>query len=138
MRCWPAGAGSTVACSRTQVSLWKRKTAWSPAARAGLMSLLGLLPIIQAGVGRELVAGDDFAVGGRVFFGDDFDGGEVRGEAGAGELVGLLGVVALGHEDEAVAGGERRRGFRRRRGGARSPARRWSGRSCGCGRVFRR
>ena len=48
---------------------------------------------------------------GGVFFGDDFDGGEVRGEAGAGQLVGLLGVVALGHEDEAVAGGQLGEGF---------------------------
>src|ERR1017187_3223582 len=33
MRCWLGGAGSTMACSRTHVSLWKRKTAWRPAAR---------------------------------------------------------------------------------------------------------
>ena len=63
------------------------------------------------GVGRELVAGDDLAVGRGVFFLDDFNGGEVAGEAGAGELVGLLGVVALGHEDETVAGGQLGEGF---------------------------
>jgi len=35
------------------------------------------------------------AVGLFVFFGKDFDGGEVVFEAGAGEFVGLLGEVAL-------------------------------------------
>ena len=44
---WPFGAALTSACSSTHVSLWKRKTALRPAASAGLMSLLGLLPIIQ-------------------------------------------------------------------------------------------
>ena len=41
-----------------------------------------------------------------MLFGQDLDGGEVGGEAGAAELVGLLVGVALGDEDEAVAGGE--------------------------------
>ena len=52
------------------------------------------------------MAGDDLAVGLWVFFGDDFDGGKVAGEAGAGELVGLLGLVAFGHEDKPVAAGQ--------------------------------
>ena len=75
------------------------------------MSLLGLLPIIQLVWGASSWRAMTCVVGGRVFFGDDFYGGEVGGEAGAGELVGLLGAVALGHEDEAVARGELGKGF---------------------------
>jgi len=41
-----------------------------------------------------------------VLFGEDLDGGEVGGEAGALELSGLLFGVSFGDEDEAVAGGE--------------------------------
>ena len=52
------------------------------------------------------------AVGGLVLFRQDFDGGEVRGEAGAVELVPLLAVIALGDEDAAVARGRARRGWR--------------------------
>ena len=37
-----------------------------------------------SGVGRELVADDDLAVGGRIFFGDDFNGGEVAGRGRSG------------------------------------------------------
>ena len=94
------------------------------------MSLLGLLPIIQLVVRRELVAGDDCAVGRRVLFGDDFDGGEMLRESGAGQLVGLLGLVAFGHQDEPVTRGQVGEGFSDARAEARSPARRWSGRSC--------
>ena len=70
------------------------------------MSLLGLLPIIQLVCGDKLMAMEDFAVSRGVFFGGNLDGGEVLGEAGAGQLVGLLGMVALGHEDEPVARGQ--------------------------------
>ena len=52
------------------------------------------------------VVGDEGVVGVGVFFGEDLDGGEVAGEAGAAELVLLLVGVALGDEDDAVAGGE--------------------------------
>jgi hypothetical protein len=41
-----------------------------------------------------------------VLFGEDFNGGEVGGEAGALELAGLLFGVSFGDKDEAVAGGE--------------------------------
>ena len=41
-----------------------------------------------------------------MFFGEDFDGGEVGCEAGALELACLLFGVSFGDEDEAVAGGE--------------------------------
>lgn len=41
-----------------------------------------------------------------MLFGEDLDLGEEVGETGAVELVGLLFHVALGDEDEAVAGGE--------------------------------
>ena len=75
------------------------------------MSLLGLLPIIQLVCGASSWRCDHFAISGGIFFGDDFDGGEVRRKAGAGQLVGLFGLVALGHEDEAVAGGQFGQGF---------------------------
>jgi len=45
------------------------------------------------------------------FFGRNFYSGEVGLEVGALEFVGLFGVVALGDEDEAVAGGEVGEGF---------------------------
>jgi hypothetical protein len=45
-------------------------------------------------------------VGVGVLFGEDLDGGEVVGQAGAVELVLLLDGVAFGDEDDAVAGGE--------------------------------
>jgi len=41
-----------------------------------------------------------------VFFGQNLDRGEVGCEAGALELAGLLFRVALGDEDEAMAGGQ--------------------------------
>lgn len=45
-------------------------------------------------------------VGLGMFFGQDLDGGEVGFEAGAVELVSLLFRIALGDEQDAVAGGE--------------------------------
>lgn len=41
-----------------------------------------------------------------VFFGENLDGTEVRGEAGAFELAGLLFGIAFGDHDEAVPGSE--------------------------------
>ena len=70
----------------------------------GIDVAIGTVADHPAGVRGELMAGDDCAVGGGVLFGDDLDSGEVRGEAGAGELVGLFRVVALGHENQVVAG----------------------------------
>jgi hypothetical protein len=58
------------------------------------------------GAGLAAVVGGEGAVGFGVLFVEDFDRGEVGGEAGAVELVGLLLLIALGDEDEAVAGGE--------------------------------
>jgi hypothetical protein len=46
------------------------------------------------------------AVGSMVFLRENFDSAEVRGEAGAAQLVRLLGVIAFGDQDEAMAGGE--------------------------------
>ena len=54
----------------------------------------------------EDVVGGEGSVGAFFFLGEDFDCAEVRGEAGAAELVALLGVVALGDEDAAMAFGE--------------------------------
>ncbi len=81
------------------------------------------------GGGFEGVVAGEGAVGVGVFFGEDLDLGEEVREAGAGELVLLLGLAALGDEDEAMALGEVGEGDGRRRGGARSPGRRWTGRS---------
>ena len=74
--------------------------------KGGIDVALDAIADHPACVRSELVAGDDGAIGCRVFFSDDFDGGEVRSETGAGELVGLLGLIAFGHEDEAVARGK--------------------------------
>jgi hypothetical protein len=54
-------------------------------------------------VSRDFVACEDGLVGGWVLLGDDFEGCEIRRQAGTADLVGLLGVIAFGHEDEAVA-----------------------------------
>jgi hypothetical protein len=56
--------------------------------------------------GLAAVVGDEGAVGVVMFFREDFDGGEVRGEAGALQFAGLLFRVSFGDHDEAVAGGE--------------------------------
>ena len=56
--------------------------------------------------GIAAVVDGERAVSVVVFFGEDLDCGEVRGQAGALEFVGLLFGVALGDHDEAVAGGE--------------------------------
>ena len=52
------------------------------------------------------VVGEEGSVGLGVLFGEDFDGGEERAEARALQLVDLLVEVALGDEDDAVAGAE--------------------------------
>ena len=54
----------------------------------------------------EFVARDHGAIGSGIFFGRNFDGGKVRGQPGTRQLVGLLGVVALGHQDEMMTAGE--------------------------------
>ena len=46
----------------------------------------------------------DFVIGARVFFSHNLDGGEVRGQAGARQLVCLLGLVEGVFADDA--GGE--------------------------------
>lgn len=46
------------------------------------------------------------AIGSMVLFGENFDGAEVRGKAGAAEFVGLLVMVSLGDQDEAMTGGK--------------------------------
>ena len=56
--------------------------------------------------GFAAVVGGEGEVGLVVFFGENLDGGEVGGEAGALELAGLLFGVSLGDQDEAMAGGE--------------------------------
>ena len=56
--------------------------------------------------GLAAVMSREAAVGGVVLFREHLDSVEVRGKTGAAQLVGLLGVVSLGDEDEAVAGGK--------------------------------
>jgi hypothetical protein len=50
--------------------------------------------------------GGEGLVGVMIFFVEDFNSGEVRGEARTVEFVGLLLLVSLGDHDEAMAGGE--------------------------------
>ena len=52
------------------------------------------------------VVGEEGSVGLGVLFGEDFDGGEERAEARALQLVDLLVEIALGDEEDAVAGAE--------------------------------
>ena len=56
--------------------------------------------------GLAAVVGGKGTVGVVMLFWEDLDGREVRGEAGALELAGLLFGVSFGDHDEAVAGGE--------------------------------
>jgi hypothetical protein len=58
------------------------------------------------GAGFAAVMERERDVGFGVLFREDFDGAEVRGEAGAVELVLLLLGVALGDQDDSVTGGE--------------------------------
>jgi len=59
----------------------------------------------------ESMSGEHGVVCLRVFFGDDFDGGEVRSQSAAMEFIGLFGVIALGHQDQTMATGQRDEGF---------------------------
>src|ERR1035437_798830 len=52
------------------------------------------------------MAMEDFAISCGVFFGGDLNSEEVTGPAGAGERIGLLGVVALGHKNKPVSRGQ--------------------------------
>ncbi len=56
--------------------------------------------------GLAAVVRGEREIGVVVFFGENLDGTEVRGETGAFELAGLLFGIALGHHDEAVPGSE--------------------------------
>lgn len=56
--------------------------------------------------GFAAVVGGEGEIGFVVFFGEDFDSREVRGEAGALEFDGLFFGISLGDHDEAMAGGE--------------------------------
>ena len=56
--------------------------------------------------GFARVVGSDTLVGLGVLLVKDLNGGEVAKEAGAVELAGLLDRIALGNEDQPVAGGE--------------------------------
>ncbi len=77
----------------------------------GIDIALGAVSDHPAGVLGELVASDDGAVGWGIFLRDDFDCGEVFCESGAANLVGLLGVIAFCHQDEAVTLSEVAEGF---------------------------
>ena len=56
--------------------------------------------------GFAAVVGGQGEIGFVMLFGEDLDGREVKGEAGAAELVGLLFGIAFGDHDEAMARGE--------------------------------
>jgi hypothetical protein len=70
----------------------------------GIYVAFGAIPDHPGGIRGDLVAGEDGSVGSWVFFRNDLDGGEIRGKTGAPDLIRLLCVIALGHEDEAMAG----------------------------------
>ena len=77
----------------------------------GVDVALGAVADHPAGLRREVVALHYGAIGVGVFFGDDFYGGEVLGEAGALQLTGLLALVSLGHQNDTVARGQVSEGF---------------------------
>lgn len=52
------------------------------------------------------MVGGEGEVGVAVLFRENLDGREMRGEAGAVELVGLFGLITFRDEDEAMSGGE--------------------------------
>lgn len=58
------------------------------------------------GAGLAAMVSGEAAIGGIVLFGENFDGAEVRGKAGAAEFVGLLSMVSLGDQNETVTGGK--------------------------------
>ena len=49
---------------------------------------------------------DNLAISGRILLPGDLDGREVAGQTRAGDLTRLLAMVALGHEDQPVPGGQ--------------------------------
>ena len=61
--------------------------------------------------GFAAVMRGEAAVGGMVLFGENFNGTEMSGKAGAAKLVGLLGVISLGDQNETVARGKVGQGF---------------------------
>src|SRR5579862_4878894 len=64
-----------------------------------------------ATVRRELVAVDDRTIRRRILFRNNLDRRKMRCEPGVSQLVGLLGVIALGHQDQLVPSGEIRERF---------------------------
>ncbi len=48
---------------------------------------------------------NDFTIGCGILFDDDLNGGKASGEAGTGQFVTLLSLVAFGHENKPVASG---------------------------------
>ena len=67
---------------------------------------LGTIADHPCDAGFATVMRGEAAVGCVVLLRKDLDGAEVRGETGTAQLVGLLGGVALGDEDKAMARGE--------------------------------
>ena len=91
------------ASSRAHVPGCGTNTAPKPAARAGMMSDFGLLPIIQACSGRDAEPPRRVGVGGRVLLAHDIDLMEQVAQPRSHDLVPLLVVVALGEQHQAMA-----------------------------------
>ena len=94
--------GSTNSCSSTQVKSCGMKTAFRPAASAGLISERGELPIIHVDPVSQEMTGSEFAICRFIFFSEDFDGREKLLEAGARKLVTLLFVITLRHKNQTM------------------------------------
>ena len=65
----------------------KKKDCVETSGESGIDVTFGAIADHPACMRHKFVTGDDFAVGGRIFFSDDLDSREVRREAGAGELM---------------------------------------------------
>ncbi len=82
-----------------------------PSGKGGIDVGLGAVADHPCGATLAAVMRGEAAVSRAMLFRQHLDGAEVRSEAGAVKLVGLLGVVALGDEDETVARGKLGKGL---------------------------
>ena len=96
-------ADATSSCSSIHVLPCGTNTALSPAASAGLMSDLGLLPIIHVTSDGSSYFEMTVLVGGDVFLGHNLHRGKIFLQSGAFDLAGLFGDRAFGHQDQVMA-----------------------------------
>ncbi len=77
----------------------------------GIDVALGAVADHPTGVRLQLVAGDHLPVRGRVLFRNNLHSRKITGQAGARQLVGLLRLVTLGHQDQVMARRKLRKRF---------------------------